>query len=184
MGCHNRGGRDQGIGYFCGMHFSSEPQTCFFLLAECHISPVLFLFFCSRNFLPKIPSELCHMNLFSINLSNNRLLAIPNEIGKLKRLQFLVRIGKYLLPSPHLPSLLSVPSFSSPFSLLSSCPPPSPLILPISSSHVPSPISISPPPSHNFWPSSHLPSPPPIQPYPLLPHLHPSLHLSLPPCRT
>ena len=44
----------------------------------------------SRNYLQSIPPELCRMNLFSLNLSNNRLVSLPVELGKLSSLQFLV----------------------------------------------------------------------------------------------
>lgn len=49
-----------------------------------------FHFLLSRNFLHKFPSELCQMNLYSVNLSNNRLLDIPHNVGELIHIQCLV----------------------------------------------------------------------------------------------
>ena len=110
----------------------------------------------SRNFLQQIPPELCKMNLTSLNLSNNRLVSLPLELGKLALLRHLVRcilisthffhvhdafLILLLLPSPlsppHLPP--SPPPLPSPF-LPPFCLSPSPLL-----SIIPLPLLLFPP---------------------------------------
>ncbi len=44
----------------------------------------------SRNFIQTVPVEVCRMKLKALNLSNNRLVSIPVEFGKLGYLQYLV----------------------------------------------------------------------------------------------
>lgn len=43
----------------------------------------------SRNFLQTLPPELCRMKLDYLNLSNNRLVSVPLELGKIATLQYL-----------------------------------------------------------------------------------------------
>ena len=56
----------------------------------CDLQLLCLVCVCSRNFLQKLPGEICSMNLHSIDVSNNRLTALPTEMGQLKNIQFLV----------------------------------------------------------------------------------------------
>ena len=52
----------------------------------------------SRNLLSVIPPCLCHLKQLEVLLAgNNRLVSLPEEIGKLQRLQQLVRQDEDLL---------------------------------------------------------------------------------------
>ena len=46
----------------------------------------------SRNFLCSVPAELCSLQLHSLDLSNNRLVSLPMELGSLQQLRHLVRL--------------------------------------------------------------------------------------------
>ena len=66
------------------------------------------VFVCSRNYLQDLPSEICSMNLHCINLSNNRLIQLPDDIGKLNKVQYLVSWSQTISSiSTHFPSLFS-----------------------------------------------------------------------------
>ncbi|XP_064394638.1 leucine-rich repeat and calponin homology domain-containing protein 2-like isoform X2 [Halichondria panicea] len=60
-----------------------------YIPAEMSTLPELRTVDLSRNFIQTVPVEICRMRLKSLNLSNNRLLSIPVEFGKLTHLQYL-----------------------------------------------------------------------------------------------
>ena len=65
----------------------------FFLLAHsCSSTNFQCRFFCSRNFITRLPESICGMKLESLAVNNNNLSELPNEIGRMQELRLLVSV--------------------------------------------------------------------------------------------
>ena len=63
----------------------------------------------SRNYIPSLPPEMCRLNLVSLDLSCNRLVALPVDIGQMVTLQKL-DLGCNSLRMPNTCLLYTSPS--------------------------------------------------------------------------
>lgn len=76
------------------MSYSSYIDICAVLIALLIFHEMAFTmmcFFCSRNLLTVLPKYLFNLPLKVLLVSNNKLVSIPDEIGKAKDLMELVK---------------------------------------------------------------------------------------------